>query len=64
MPEKKLLNEREVAEQLGVSVAAVRRWRLEKRGPAWCKVESLVRYEPAALEEYLRRRVVSAQEAA
>jgi len=48
-----LLTEEEVAEQLHVSVASLRRWRLERRGPQFIKVGSLVRYRPEELETWL-----------
>jgi excisionase family DNA binding protein len=48
-----LLTEQDVAKQLHVSLAALRRWRLEGRGPRFIKVGSLVRYRPEELEEWL-----------
>ena len=45
-----ILNEQEVSKRLNVSVATLRRWRLEKRGPMFVKVGSLVRYRPEDLE--------------
>jgi excisionase family DNA binding protein len=48
-----LLTEDEVAQQLHVSVASLRRWRLERRGPQFIKVGSLVRYKPEELEAWL-----------
>jgi hypothetical protein len=48
-----LLTEEEVAERLHVSVASLRRWRLERRGPQFIKVSSLVRYRPEDLETWL-----------
>jgi Helix-turn-helix domain len=39
-----LLNEREAAKILAVSVAALRRWRREKRGPQFVRCERCVRY--------------------
>lgn len=48
-----LLTEREVSRQLHVSLATLRRWRLESRGPKFIKVSSLVRYRPEELEEWL-----------
>ena len=39
-----LLNETEVAKKLRVSLACLRRWRLEKRGPMFLKIGPLVRY--------------------
>jgi hypothetical protein len=51
-----LITEHEVSKRLNVSVASLRRWRLLKRGPAFLKVGSLVRYRPEDLEEWLSSR--------
>ena len=40
-----LLNEYEVAEMLGISVATIRRWRLLKQGPRFLKVGVLCKYK-------------------
>jgi Helix-turn-helix domain len=48
-----LMTEDEVSSWLNVSVAALRRWRLQKRGPVFIKVGSLVRYRPEDLESWL-----------
>jgi len=48
-----LLTEEDVAKQLHVSVASLRRWRLERRGPQFIKVGALVRYRPEELEVWL-----------
>jgi hypothetical protein len=48
-----LLTESDVAKQLHASLALVRRWRLEKRGPRFLKVGALVRYRPEDLESWL-----------
>ncbi len=48
-----LLNEIEVSRRLRVSVACVRRWRLERRGPRYVKVGSLVRYRDEDVERWL-----------
>jgi predicted DNA-binding transcriptional regulator AlpA len=48
-----LLTEYDVAQRLHVSLASLRRWRLEKRGPRFIKVSSLVRYRPEDVEEWL-----------
>lgn len=37
-------NEKEVAQQLGVSVAALRRWRSERRGPVYRRLGTRVVY--------------------
>jgi len=48
-----LLTESDVAERLRVSLASVRRWRFEKRGPTFLKVGALVRYRPEDLETWV-----------
>jgi excisionase family DNA binding protein len=48
-----LLTETDVAELLRVSLASVRRWRLEKRGPTFVKVGTCVRYRPEDLEAWI-----------
>jgi hypothetical protein len=48
-----LLTEQEVSKRLNVSVASLGRWRLEKRGPVFLKVGSLVRYRPEDLESWM-----------
>ena len=48
-----LLTETEVAERLKVSLASIRRWRLEKRGPTFVKMGALVRYRPEDLDNWL-----------
>jgi predicted DNA-binding transcriptional regulator AlpA len=51
--EDRLLTEREVASHLGVSLAACRRWRVERRGPPFTKVSTLVRYSSRELEAWI-----------
>ena len=51
-----LITERQLSQLLSVSLAAVRRWRLEHRGPAFVKIERAVRYRPSDVEEYVARR--------
>jgi excisionase family DNA binding protein len=48
-----LMTENEVSKRLNVSLASLRRWRLTKRGPAFFKVGSLVRYSLEDLEAWL-----------
>jgi Helix-turn-helix domain len=48
-----LLTESDVAKQLQISVAALRKWRIERRGPRFIKVGSLVRYKPEDLFAWL-----------
>jgi excisionase family DNA binding protein len=48
-----LLTEPEVADRLRVSLACLRRWRVERRGPRFVKVGSLVRYPADRLDEWI-----------
>lgn len=48
-----LMTEPEVAERLRVSLACLRRWRLERRGPRFLKVGSRVRYPAEELDRWL-----------
>ena len=47
------LMEPEVAARLRVSLACLRRWRLERRGPRFVKVGSLVRYPAEELDQWI-----------
>jgi len=49
-----LLTETDVSKQLRVSLACLRRWRLERRGPVFVKIGQLVRYRPEDLESWLQ----------
>ena len=46
------LNEIEVAERTHISLATLRRWRLENRGPRFYKFGSLVRYDKEELAQW------------
>jgi excisionase family DNA binding protein len=48
-----LLTEREVARQIKVSLASLRKWRVERRGPQFVKVGALVRYRPEDVERWM-----------
>lgn len=45
------LTEKEVAKQIKVSLASLRRWRLLQRGPRFIKVGALVRYRAEDLKQ-------------
>jgi predicted site-specific integrase-resolvase len=49
----RMLNETAVAEALAVSVAALRRWRREGRGPRFVRLERCVRYSEGDVKNYL-----------
>lgn len=51
-----LLNDREVARIIGVSVASIRRWRLLRQGPRYLKIGAAVRYKPEDLTAWLESR--------
>ena len=48
-----LLTETDLAQRLNVSLAALRRWRLENRGPTYRKLGALVRYDPKDVANWL-----------
>ncbi len=48
-----LLNEKQVSDLLGVSLACLRRWRWLKQGPAFVKLGSAVRYRPEDLDTFV-----------
>jgi len=47
------LTEKEVAKQISVSIASLRRWRLVQRGPRFVRVGALVRYRPEDLQQWM-----------
>jgi hypothetical protein len=47
------LTEKDVAKQISVSLASVRRWRLVNIGPRFVKVGALVRYRPEDLQHWM-----------
>jgi len=51
--EQALVDEREAAMRLGLSVKTLRRWRWSRRGPAWVKVGAAVRYAPEDLSAFI-----------
>lgn len=56
------MTERDVATALGVSPAALRKWRGEGRGPKWVKLGRLVRYRLTDLETWLAMNLVNQQD--
>ncbi len=59
MPEtSNLVRECEAARLLGVSVASMRRWRREGRGPAYVRVEGCIRYRVADLQAFMAANTV------
>ena len=53
------ISESDAAIYLGVSVKSLRRWRFERRGPAYAKIEGkLVRYPSKSLEDWAKSQIV------
>ena len=52
------LTERQVAEQLGLSVATLRAWRHRGKGPRLLRLGRSVRYLPADVDEFVRASAV------
>jgi hypothetical protein len=48
-----MVNEKQAARILAVSVAALRRWRREGRGPKFARLERCVRYSVKSIECWL-----------
>jgi len=48
-----MINEKQAARVLSVSVAALRRWRHDGRGPEFARLERCVRYPVRAIERFL-----------
>ena len=55
------LTERQVAEQLGLSVATIRAWRHRGKGPRFLRLGRSVRYLPADVDEFVRASPVDTQ---
>ena len=55
------LTEREVAEQLGLSVATLRAWRHRGKGPRFLRLGRSVRYLPTDVAEFVRASAVDTQ---
>lgn len=51
---RNLMSETHVATILRISPRTLRNWRSQHRGPAYLKIEGAVRYDPAAVEEFVK----------
>jgi predicted site-specific integrase-resolvase len=49
----RMLSEKQAAQMLAVSVAALRRWRREGRGPQFTRLQRCIRYDVRAIEKFL-----------
>ena len=53
-PDRVLLNEKQVAKELGVSALTLKKWRFENKGPEWVKIERVVRYKRSAVDKWIK----------
>jgi predicted DNA-binding transcriptional regulator AlpA len=53
-PNTRLLNEHEAAQELGLKVATLRRWRWAGKPPRFLKIGAAVRYDPAELSALIK----------
>jgi len=51
----RLLNERELADRLGLTTKCLQTWRQSGKGPAYLKLSRAVRYSEAAVDEWLTK---------
>lgn len=52
-PLETLIEERELAETLQVSLGTLRNWRVEGRGPRFHRIGQLIRYAPSDVKDWL-----------
>lgn len=60
-PLEKLLEQKELAERLHVSLGTLRTWRTEGKGPRFHRIGQMVRYAPSDVKEWLQSRQVGGQ---
>jgi len=56
--DKLVVRERVAAKMIGVSTSALRRWRAERRGPRFIRLERAIGYRLADIEEFLDQHTV------
>jgi excisionase family DNA binding protein len=55
-PIETLLEEKELAERLQVSLGTLRTWRTEGKGPRFHRIGQMIRYAPSDVKEWLLSR--------
>jgi len=58
-PEIRLLNEKQVAEILGIARQTVANWRFERKGPRYHKLGRAVRYSLKDVEAFINKSRIS-----
>ena len=54
--DQRFLTEQDLSQRLRVSVHALRKWRLQRRGPPYLKLSTLVRYPLEGVKRWLAAR--------
>ena len=57
--QKQVLDINDAAELIGVTVACMRKWKREKRGPTYFQAGRLIRYRRADVENWIGQNTVS-----
>lgn len=52
-PLEKLIEEKDLAESLQVSLGTLRTWRTEGKGPRFHRIGQLIRYSPSDVKDWL-----------
>jgi len=58
---KRLIDEKEAAQSLGLRVSTLQRWRWAGEGPPYVKFGRAVRYDPEALREWIAANTVGGE---
>lgn len=56
--QRRYLSPKEVEAIYGVNAGTLANWRLYGKGPAYCKVGRLIRYEVSNLEKFFQQHIV------
>jgi len=60
-PLEKLIEEKELAERLHVSLGTLRTWRTERKGPRFHRIGQMIRYAPSDVKQWLLSRQVGGE---
>jgi predicted DNA-binding transcriptional regulator AlpA len=55
-PLETLLDEKELAETLQVSIGTLRNWRTDRKGPRFHRIGQMIRYTPSDVKDWLLKR--------
>jgi len=60
--QQNMLNEKQVAIIIGLTVHSLRAWRLNGRGPRYCKIGRAVRYRIEDVQRFIESRLINGAE--